>query len=222
MRIVAVVGSPRKGRGNTAALVDLVLTGAREEGAEVEVVFLAGGTVRPCKGCDTCHVTGACPQKDEFGSIRDRILAADGIVVASPNYIMHVSAQLKAFIDRCCGVVHLRGFEGKYGASVVTSGGGEEEPIARYLEHFMIVTGIVPVGSVWATMGAGERVFTEDVKAAAVELGRRLVRACKQKARFPEADLELAAFRERMRWLMENRKDVWHYEYAYWKKHHNL
>jgi multimeric flavodoxin WrbA len=81
--------------------------------------------VLPCLACDTCHRKGRCAQNDEFESIKGKILEADGLVLASPNYIFSVSAQLKAFMDRCCGVVHCMAFEGKYGVSVVTSGGGE-------------------------------------------------------------------------------------------------
>jgi multimeric flavodoxin WrbA len=222
MKIVTLVGSPRKGRGNTSALVDLVGEGIGEEKGAQEVIFLPGSTVRPCKGCDTCHITGVCPQKDAFLAIKEKIMAADGIILATPNYILHVSAQLKSFIDRCCGVVHLLEFRGKYGAAVVTSGGGDEEPIARYLERFMAWTGVVPVGSVWATMGGEHRVFTPAVKADAIDLGRRLVRAWREKKRFSGAEEEMKLFRERMRWLMENRKDLWRYEYDYWKAHLGL
>ena len=185
MKIIALVGSPRKGRSNTAGLVELVLAGAREAGGQGEVIFLSGDTVLPCKGCDVCHVTGSCPQKDEFGSIRDKIMAADGLVLASPNYIEGVSAQLKAFIDRCCGVVHLLGFRGRYGAAVVTSGGGPEEPIARYLERVLVVTGVIPVGSVRATMGPAQQVYSDEVGPAARALGKGLVEAWKEKKVIP-------------------------------------
>jgi multimeric flavodoxin WrbA len=222
MKIVALVGSPNKGKGNTAALVDLVMDGINREGANGEVVYLPGNTVRPCKACDICHIKGVCPQKDEFLAIKKKIMAADGVILATPNYILHVSAQLKCFIDRCCGVVHLLEFKGKYGVSVVTSGGGDEEPIARYLERFMVWTGVVPVGSVWATMGGEERMFSSEAKAQAVGLGQRLVKACRTKERFAGAEEEMKAFRDRMRWLMENRKDLWHYEYDYWKTHLGL
>jgi multimeric flavodoxin WrbA len=167
MKIIALLGSPRKAKSNTGALLDLVLAGARSEGAESEVIALPGNTVKPCLACDVCHVTGTCGQKDDYPSIREKILAADGVVLATPNYINSVSAQLKAFLDRCCGAVHCLGFEGRYGVAVVTSGGGPEEPIARYLEYFMVTTGISPVGSVWATMGMSEKVFPEEVNSAA-------------------------------------------------------
>jgi|MudIll2142460700_1097286.scaffolds.fasta_scaffold02854_7 hypothetical protein len=35
-----------------------------------------------------------------------------------------------SLMDRCCGLVHCMAFEGKYGASVVTSAGGDEAPDA--------------------------------------------------------------------------------------------
>ncbi len=221
MRIIALLGSPHKGKSKTGALLDLVLAGAREEGAEAEMIYLPGGTVRPCMACDVCHVTGACSQKDDFPSIRQKVMAADALVLASPNYINSVSAQLKAFLDRCCGIVHCVGFEGKYGAAVVTSGGGPEEPIARYLEGFMITTGITPVGSVYATMGLTET-FPDGVKIAAHKLGTRLVRAWKTKERSAEADRDIAAFKERMRWLITSRKDIWRWEYEFWKTHRGL
>ena len=144
-------------------------------------------------------------------------------MLASPNYIYSVSAQLKAFMDRCCGVVHCMGFEGKYGASVVTSGGGDEEPIAEFMNHFLITTGVIPVGSVWATMGTivGEN-FPEETLRQARELGKKLVRSWKGKVVIPEAEEIRKSFEERMRRLMLYRKEDWPYEYQFWKKRRGL
>ena len=59
--------------------------------------------------------------------IKAKIVGAEGLILASPNYINNVSAQMKGFMDRCCGVVHCLQFWGKYGVSVVTSGGDGDE-----------------------------------------------------------------------------------------------
>jgi multimeric flavodoxin WrbA len=67
---------------------------------KTETVALASTSVLPCLAWDTCHRKGRCPQKDEFESIKEKIFESDGIVLASPNYIFSVSAQLKAFMDR--------------------------------------------------------------------------------------------------------------------------
>lgn len=70
--------------------------------------------------------------------------------MASHNYVCW---QIKALLDHCCGIIHCLGFEGKYGVSVVTPGGGEEPSLAEYMSHFMITTEVVPVSAVWATKG---------------------------------------------------------------------
>ncbi|MDR2018851.1 MAG: flavodoxin family protein [Syntrophobacterales bacterium] len=223
MKIVGIVGSPRGIKGNTAALLRLVLEGAENRGASTEAVAIEGHEIKPCLGCDVCHVKGVCPQKDSFNEIKKKVMEADGLVLASPNYIFHVSAQLKVFIDRCCGVVHCLEFEGKYGASVVTSGGGDEEPIGDYMNHFMAITGAVPVGSVWATMGQIDGFnFPKTIETQARALGEKLVTAWENRETNPQYDNISSQFRERMKSLMLWRKHEWPYEYAYWKQHKGL
>jgi multimeric flavodoxin WrbA len=218
MRIISLLGSPHGLKGNTGGLLRLVLDGAEAEGAGVEVEVLRGDTVLPCRGCDTCHKKGRCAQKDQFEPLRERIAAADGLVLASPNYIFNVSAQLKAFMDRCCGVIHCMSFWGKYGVSVVTSGGGDEGPIAEYMNHFLITTGAVPVGAVFAAMSAmPEGSFTDEVKEKARELGRRLVSAWRTSEIPPRVQEQRQRFQERMQALITYRGSEWPYEYEYWK-----
>ena len=223
MKIVAIIGSPKGMKGNTAALLKIVLQGAMSQGAETEIIAIRGGEVRPCRGCDACHKNGVCPQKDAFNTIKAKVMEAEGLILASPNYIFHVSAQLKAFVDRCCGVVHCVGFEGKYGAAVITSGGGDEGPIADYLDHFLAITGAIPVGSVWATMSQIEgQNFPDDVRTRAYALGEKLVKAWKSKATNGKYDRISSQFKERMRSLILCRRQEWPYEYEYWKQHQGL
>jgi len=223
MKIISIVGSPHGAKGNTAKLTQIVLDGAQQEGATAESIYLRGGNVLPCLGCDTCHKKGSCPQKDDFEAIQNKIMAADAVVLGSPNYIFSVSAQLKAFMDRCACVIHCLGFEGKYGASVVTSGGGDEEPIAEYMNHFLMITGIRPIGAVWATMGniSGDS-FPDEISNRAFELGKKLTLAWKNQAITSDVEEKMHAFRLRMKALIEWRKDEWPYEYEYWQKHRGL
>ena len=223
MKIIGMVGSPHGAGGSTGRLLKLVLEGAEGLGAETAIIALKGWTVQPCLACDTCHKKGYCPQEDRFEAIKSQVLAADGLVLASPNYIYSVSAQLKAFLDRCCGVIHCLGFEGKYGASVVTSGGGDEAPIAEYMNHFLMTTGIRPVGSVWATMGliTGPG-FPPEVEERARGLGRDLVEAWQEKRTWPEVERVMSDFEERMRKLMLWRREEWPFEYDYWRRNRGL
>jgi multimeric flavodoxin WrbA len=218
MQIVCIVGSPHGPRGNTARLLQEVLAGAAAHGASAETIFLDGHSILPCNGCDACHKIGRCVQEDDFEAVRGKIVAADALILASPNYIFNVSAQLKAFLDRCCGIVHLLGFSGKYGAAVVTSGGGGDEPIIDYLQRFLMVTGIHPVGGVHATMGAlADGEFTAGLKHEAQGLGARLVTAFQAQARDPRVEMEIRDFGRRMRELVLWKRDEWPHEYQIWQ-----
>lgn len=218
MRIFGLVGSPRGPKGNTARLLSAVLEAAEAAGARCETAYLSNEEVLACLACDACHRSGACSRTDAFAGLRERILAADALVLGSPNYVFHVSAQMKAFLDRCCGVIHCMAFRGRFGASVVTSGGGGEAPVADYLNRFLMATGIVPVGSVWATMGGSAGAELEpEVRVLAEDLGRSLVEAWRAKRAYPAAEEWIAAFRGRMRALVAARRDEWPFEYEYWR-----
>jgi len=219
MKIVALLGSPHGLKGNTARLLKIVLEGAKEEGARTETIVVNWKKVGPCLACDVCHIKGRCRQKDDFEAIKGKIMAADALIMATPNYIDNVSAQLKAFMDRCCGVVHRLEFEGRYGAAVVTSGGGNEKPIAEAMNYFLIETGIRPVGEVWATMmNVGEQDFPEDITNQALTLGKNIVAAVKNKIKTKKVEKQMQAFRKRMQSLVLYRKDEWHYEYKCWQE----
>ena len=219
MNVMALLASPHGLKGNTAGLLRIVLSGAEAEGARTETIVLPGGTVLSCRSCYACHKTGRCVVKDEFEPLKKKLLAADGIVLASPNYIFNVSAQLKAFMDRCSGIIHCMAFWGKYGASVVTSGGGDEKAVTALMNRYLVVTGAVPVGAVGANMSAKpEGDFTTEVKENARTLGRKLVRAWKAGTAPPRIAKDRDAFKDRMLSLMKYRGKDWPYEVKYWRE----
>ena len=222
MKLICIVGSPHGISGNTFRLAEPTLAAAAQAGAELEIVLL-DGLILPCKGCDTCHRDGHCPQDDGFEAIRKAIEAADGVLLLSPNYLGSVSAQMKAFMDRCSGAIHRLAFQGRYGASLVTSGGEDNEAVVGYMNRFLLMTGIQPVGSVQAAMAlmpGGE--FTATVREQAQMLGERLVEAWREKFSDPETEAEMKSIRDRMRQLIVWKKEEWPYEYGYWQEHHGL
>lgn len=97
--VVILKGSPRP-NGNSSVLADQAATGAREAGAQVDSFFLQNMNLRDCDGCDECRLTGVCMQKDDMQKVYPKLLAADGIVLASPIYWFTFTAQLKSCIDR--------------------------------------------------------------------------------------------------------------------------
>ncbi len=101
MYILGLSGSPRR-HANSETILDQVLSGASEAGAETGKIIAAGfRNLHPCVSCGHCLKTGRCRVQDEMQEIYPMLDRADGLVVASPIYFMGVSAFLKAIIDRC-------------------------------------------------------------------------------------------------------------------------
>ena len=214
MKIVAILGSPHGMKGNTAKLLGETIRAAEKAGATVTTLSLAELKVEPCRGCDVCHKTGTCGRKDDFVKIKKAMEQSDGIILATPNYIFHVSAQLKALLDRCCGPLHLQHMDGKYGAAVVTSGGGGDEEILQYMQRFLRTLGCWTVGGV---ASPAHQLGDPKVVIAAADLGTRLAQAIQQKEKFPDQAKERADFFARMKYVVSSRKEEWAYEYEYWK-----
>lgn len=97
--IVAVYGSPRR-KGNSATLMKQAVRGARDAGADVDEIVLRDYKLSPCLEIYGCKKEGECAIKDDFQQVRDRILAAKGLMIASPIFFYTVSAHTKILMDR--------------------------------------------------------------------------------------------------------------------------
>ena len=93
MKIVTLLGSPRK-RGNTAAvLANFEERAARQH--DVERINIADSNIRPCLGCECCqkHLTSiGCPQRDDTRMVLEKMGTSDLIVYASPVYCWDFTA----------------------------------------------------------------------------------------------------------------------------------
>ena len=99
-KVLILEGSPRR-NGNSAILSEEFARGAAEAGCSVEKVRITGKKIAGCLGCNACYRNGgACVQKDDMVEIREKMLAADIIVLVSPIYFYSMTAQMKAVIDR--------------------------------------------------------------------------------------------------------------------------
>ena len=99
VRILGIVGSPRKG-GNTEIILNNALEAARSIGAETEIILLADNRVEPCDGCGVCSKTGKCKMDDDFEHVFNKMTEADGLIFASPSYNESMTPHMKALIDR--------------------------------------------------------------------------------------------------------------------------
>ena len=95
LSVLGIAGSPRR-RGNTEALLDQFIAGAKIGGARTEKVVAARLDIGVCVGCNKCFTTGRCAIEDDFQDLYDKLIAADVVVLAAPLYFWNVPAQTKA------------------------------------------------------------------------------------------------------------------------------
>lgn len=98
-RILIIAGSPRR-NGNSDLLAQQFARGAKENGNQVEMVYLRDLVIDYCQGCLFCLKKGECYQQDDVNFLLPKMMDADVICFASPVYYYSVSGQMKTFIDR--------------------------------------------------------------------------------------------------------------------------
>lgn len=194
MKIVAVVGSYRA-QGVTEALVEEVLRGARERGADTETVRLRELDMRHCANCRACmqapgEARGRCVIEDDLPGVLERIDQAHALVLAAPVNIGNVTALMRIFMERCAGAAYwpwgakaprMRARVASRRAVLVSSSaapawmarlmmgaGGALKQLARML-------GARPLGFVWQGMVDRDPMpISPRVRRRAAALGRRL------------------------------------------------
>ncbi len=99
MHVLGIVGSPRHGK-NTASLVQAVLNGVASQGMMTELYYLHDYHIGACTGCEECKETQVCVLGDDMRLFYTAIDRCRGLVLGTPVYFDHVSAQTKLFLDR--------------------------------------------------------------------------------------------------------------------------
>jgi multimeric flavodoxin WrbA len=224
MKLIAIIGSPNGMQGYTGLLVAPMLKAAQQEGVTTAIYSLAELTVLPCKGCqNVCHVTGTCHQKDDFEKIKTAMLEANGIIFASPNYTLNVTAHMKALLDRCNLLLHCQQLRGKYGAVVATSGGSDPEVVINYLNSVITMQGLWKVGSISAVRAqlqdAEEK---QNLMQSAADLGKHMATAIKSSETFPEQEEDRNQAFEIMKFMVMMLQEEWPFALNYWNTHWNM
>ncbi len=101
MHNLFILGSPRK-NGNSETMARAVAAGLlQQDGNTVEYVRLNKLKITPCQGCGGCNNSGECIIKDDMTELYEKTDVADRLFLASPIYFYALSAQIKAYMDRC-------------------------------------------------------------------------------------------------------------------------
>lgn len=219
--VVAINGSPHAGIGNTALMLDMLRQPLAEQGCGLEVVTLCEHAIEYCVGCALCMERGRCWIPDDHHGIVERLLAADGVILASPVYFLHVTAQMKTFLDRSLAWGHKPRLSWKPGLAVSVSAGMGETQTAEYLAGLLRVYGAFPVGRLTAmATSPGEFVGREAVEAHARNLARDLVQAIREKRRYPASDVDLRFYQFMSSLVQRHKGSIMSHDYAHWETHH--
>jgi multimeric flavodoxin WrbA len=185
MKILALSASPHP-HGNSAHLVDELLAGAREVGAQTERLDINAMSIKGCQGDYACKRFGKCGVKDDMQTIYQKIDEADAVVFASPVYMLNINAQLKTVMDRLFHYMNMdlssRINPPKRSALIVTQGQPDAELFKPYLSAIPQILGMLGFGETHMLLGEGLRAPDEatkrpDLQARAREIGKQLATA---------------------------------------------
>jgi multimeric flavodoxin WrbA len=145
MKILAICGSPHKGNCYS------VLNSIKENYPEIDykILMLNEVNLEMCKGCYTCVLKGErfCPLKDDRDMIIKEMFDADGVLLASPVFVNHVTALMKNYIDRLGYMGHRPCFYDKYAMVMSICGGFGTEPTNKYMRDIFTSFGFNVVSS---------------------------------------------------------------------------
>ena len=191
--VLGICGSARK-KGNTATLLREVLDAT---GMENELVFLSDLTIGFCTGCLSCVKNrGVCIKDDDMKGLLGKMIAAQAIVLGSPNYYYDVSGLMKNMIDRSISSSYLgvgeytgmewhgwRPFFDKVGGVVICQAAFGAEKAVETFKCFAEYSGLKLLGEVIAAVGNQTVTDFPEYIEESRQLGLKLKEAIRQKQR---------------------------------------
>ena len=213
MKLLLISSSPRKEKSQTFLLAKEVLRGCSEaKDIESEIIHLCDLKIEFCRTFEACHEKIlSCPIKDDVSGILKKMLASDGIILATPNYINQVTAPLKALFDRASHFIHCKRLLGKYIVCVVSSGSGYDKPVLDYIKFYAHICGAQYSGGI---SSSASRI--KEKMAQVYELGRKLVMDIKEKKAYADQIELIEKSKQHFKEIVRARKDDWEEEYQYW------
>lgn len=211
MRILLISSSPHKEKSQTFFLAKEVAKGFPYS-VITEAVHLSDYKIEFCRHCESCHrKILCCPIDDDAGAILEKMLKADGIIFASPNYINQITASMKALWERAAHFIHCRRLLGKYVIGVVSSGSGEDKAVLDYIQYYANICGAQYTGGV-----SSRAPINKGTKEEARNLGDKLMLDIQEKRVSSEQVEVIERFKGHFADIIKTRKDDWSEEYQYW------
>lgn len=100
VKILVINGSPMGSAGNTEVILQPFLRGAKNAGAQIDLVYLKDRIIEDCIACYVCwqKTFGICDQ-DDMPDLAEKVHQADAIVYATPLQGHSVFSIMKIFMD---------------------------------------------------------------------------------------------------------------------------
>ncbi|MCK5243209.1 flavodoxin family protein [bacterium] len=189
MKIVGLCASPRA-QGNTRRLLQRFMQTCETLGATTEIHSTTQYRVDFCRACEQCMRQGTCPIQDDYLTMLPKILEADALVLATPNYAFDVSAQFKAVMDRSHAFLYYsQALKGKYGVGLCVAGHwAMTRKIAAWCGQAVWLCGGNYVGYAWGVSKVRDKkgfVNEKKVYAQADRLAKKLIKEIQTKKQHP-------------------------------------
>jgi len=134
-KILFISGSARN--GNCKEILETIQKNFWLE-YSTDVVFIRDFNLKPCLGCGTCaeNEHHLCVSDDKSDILLDKVLGADIVVLATPNYFYNLSSLTKNFIDKTYSLYHEKNFLIKKFIYIYV-GEDDEANTKKYLDNAM-------------------------------------------------------------------------------------
>ena len=100
MKVLLINGSPKR-EGNTLIALSEAASALNANRIQTEIISIGTKAVQGCIACNKCAELGRCVFRDElYGTVREKLQTADGLIVGSPVYYAGPNGSLCALLDR--------------------------------------------------------------------------------------------------------------------------
>ncbi len=190
-KVLGLVVSNRK-LGNSELLLKEIMSSIPEE-CNRELIRLTDLEIKPCKACYRClQPHNACPVKDDFNFVIEKIREADALIIGVPVYFLGPHGYYKMLSDRLVGVQsYAKDTEGKPCVIVMpygTKGWEGYSKAASIVMPKLLRMKLVDCWQIHATL-PGESLLNLENISYAKALGRELFNGRKYHARSRECPI---------------------------------
>ena len=186
IKVLGISCTPRKG-GNTDILVGEAIKGAKEAGANTELLCIREKMIQPCQGCITyCREHFKCHLNDDMPQIYEKLISVDGIIIGAPMYWTMCGLGVN-FLDRLLPLAYSAQLTNKVGGAIAVGARiGVDHVLALFRRFFMFNHMFSTECVAGYAAESGAVIKDEFAMKASWELGREVALFAAQKNKFPE------------------------------------